>query len=876
MSGGGMTTRRALPKKNPAGQADDGFGGDDNRRGTWTSNPHRQGNFGDVKLRRKHGQSIRYYNAEYDRLYVRLKEVGCVLPEKCAAWLYVDRLHLEEGVEPNLLASVGNVYNLKKLQKAAIIPERGLQKPLEGGGKGGRKPYTAQVTDAGEDVEQPLGDIEDEELEAIPEEEVAVAYMTFQKAKYKEQAQSRGYRGDGTKDHGKDGGKGSGQHAEPKDKAREEKLKQIKARSFCSGCGCRGPCDDAGTGRDDEARGLSAEDLRLEPCVQYMVHAVAVTSCKPPALYSLHYEKKISHLNMPELKLKVRVLGVEYPENVTKEDLLQLVRDSINTQVPWQYGRWASNEVKTSAKRTRRGDVVIACECLGGDGLAEESDDRGTPRSESMDDEPDQETFDEIKKLETRLAILKSKTKAKGPGPGVVTLTKAMTSGGCKVAVGSQTYHAGPWLYGAGDRPLLKLWFCASGKPALYSVYSPSRERPLTPRPAKQESRGTKADVVVEKADPLQLNDLQVPTRWRWPAGPSATRAGVDTQQCSLRDTFERLSQEQMQRIEKLLQLVELLRAFPDPMCWHPAMMGVPGQLHFLALECVGLLAPACTCPPVFAHGLWAGMAHFLRWRLVCLVFVMMPPTQDRADAVTLPARLILAWGGGFSESHLTASRTGLQRRFSAGPPVPPRARSPVTGPRFLAGDFNLPLRYWMRHEAVDVNRWRRLMQLEDVPVSAWLHQMLTAIVTAVEKKDDAFLVGPVQAFLEKCFSVGLTWSFAQQCLNKLHALHAHAGAATVGGDLTTSFALPAQLEAPLPMAPVSPPPARSCAWPSSVVASGTRICKVAAHVHADQAEERAALGNDAADKDSVLQELRGSTEPAAFRSGRGQTAIRK
>ena len=42
--------------------------------------------------------------------------------------------------------------------------------------------------------------------------------------------------------------------------------------------------------------------------------------------------KRISHLNMPELKLKVRVLGVEYPENVTKEDLLQLVRDSINTQ----------------------------------------------------------------------------------------------------------------------------------------------------------------------------------------------------------------------------------------------------------------------------------------------------------------------------------------------------------------------------------------------------------------------------------------------------------------------------------------------------------------------------------------------------------------
>ncbi|OLQ02492.1 hypothetical protein AK812_SmicGene14700 [Symbiodinium microadriaticum] len=488
-----------------------------------------------------------------------------------------------------------------------------------------------------------------------------------------------------------------------------------------------------------------------------------------------------------------------------------------------------------------------------------------------MDDEPDQETFDEIKKLETRLAILKSKTKAKGPGPGVVTLTKAMTSGGCKVAVGPG------WRDGVGSR--------ASDAEVLHKRRVPDLQEPnLSCWPVALWCRRqaiAEALVLCEwQARPLQSLEAkltaQVPTRWRWPAGPSATRAGVDTQQCSLRDTFERLSQEQMQRIEKLLQLVELLRAFPDPMCWHPAMMGVPGQLHFLALECVGLLAPACTCPPVFAHGLWAGMAHFLRWRLVCLVFVMMPPTQDRADAVTLPARLILAWGGGFSESHLTASRTGLQRRFSAGPPVPPRARSPVTGPRFLAGDFNLPLRYWMRHEAVDVNRWRRLMQLEDVPVSAWLHQMLTAIVTAVEKKDDAFLVGPVQAFLEKCFSVGLTWSFAQQCLNKLHALHAHAGAATVGGDLTTSFALPAQLEAPLPMAPVSPPPARSCAWPSSVVASGTRICKVAAHVHADQAEERAALGNDAADKDSVLQELRGSTEPAAFRSGRGQTAIRK
>ena len=94
----------------------------------------------------------------------------------------------------------------------------------------------------------------------------------------------------------------------------------------------RGPCDDAGTGRDDEARGgrldghhgysmrknrgrdtlvagLSAEDLRLEPCVQYMVHAVAVTSCKPPALYSLHYEKKIPPPRIPEHPRAAKVVS---------------------------------------------------------------------------------------------------------------------------------------------------------------------------------------------------------------------------------------------------------------------------------------------------------------------------------------------------------------------------------------------------------------------------------------------------------------------------------------------------------------------------------------------------------------------------------------
>ncbi|CAE7304830.1 GIP, partial [Symbiodinium sp. KB8] len=195
------------------------------------------------RLRRKPGQSIRDYNAEYDRLHARLKEVGCMLPEECAAWLYVDRLQLEEGAELNLLASVGNTYSLGKLQKAAIIQDRGLRKPWESGnGKGGRKPYTAHVTDSGDhDDEGDLCEEPCEDDEAIPEE-VAVAYMTYQSAKnkYKEFAKTRGYKGD-SKGQDASGGAPRGSETGPSGaKIRDEKLKQIKARSFCSGCGRRG------------------------------------------------------------------------------------------------------------------------------------------------------------------------------------------------------------------------------------------------------------------------------------------------------------------------------------------------------------------------------------------------------------------------------------------------------------------------------------------------------------------------------------------------------------------------------------------------------------------------------------------------------------
>ena len=223
------------------------------------------------KLRRKPGQSIRDYNAEYDRLHARLKEVGCMLPEECSAWLYVDRLQLEEGAELNLLASVGNVYNLNKLQKAAIIQDRGLRKPWEGiGNRNGRKPYTAHITDAdGEDDTMPE-DEDGEDNEPIPEE-VAVAYMTFQnaKAKYREQAKSRGYRGENGKSGNKAGGKTDGAGAEHKEKTRDEKLKQIKARSFCSGCGRRGHwhLDDECPNNARQSSGTAKGTPTREVCV---------------------------------------------------------------------------------------------------------------------------------------------------------------------------------------------------------------------------------------------------------------------------------------------------------------------------------------------------------------------------------------------------------------------------------------------------------------------------------------------------------------------------------------------------------------------------------------------------------------------------------
>ena len=184
------------------------------------------------KLRRRPNQSIREYNTEYDRLHARLREVGCSLPQECAAWLYVDRLQLDEPQELNLLASVGNQYNLSKLQQAAVLHDRGHRKPWEARGK---RAHTTHLTEGADENVEDEDELDYYDGEGIPEE-VAVAYATYQSAKdkYKEQAKSRGYQGDRAAGGGRErGGQGPGT-------SREDKVRLMKARSYCMSCGKKG------------------------------------------------------------------------------------------------------------------------------------------------------------------------------------------------------------------------------------------------------------------------------------------------------------------------------------------------------------------------------------------------------------------------------------------------------------------------------------------------------------------------------------------------------------------------------------------------------------------------------------------------------------
>ena len=193
------------------------------------------------RCKKRSEQSVREFNVEFERLVLRLHEVRCELPPLVKAWLYVDKLKLNESEELALLASCNNEYDCRKLQQAALIQDRALRHGFGGGHHGsnhdnsqarGWKKWkqsvhiTNDVIDEGTSCEdEPNEDYTGGELvdETVAQEHHS-AYMAYQgaKARYKEAL------------------KGRGVDAESMKKRAEERLKLAKERSYCSACKRRG------------------------------------------------------------------------------------------------------------------------------------------------------------------------------------------------------------------------------------------------------------------------------------------------------------------------------------------------------------------------------------------------------------------------------------------------------------------------------------------------------------------------------------------------------------------------------------------------------------------------------------------------------------
>lgn len=191
------------------------------------------------RCKKKGDQTVRDFNVEFERLLLHLAELDCELPPLVKAWLYLDRLRLHEAEELAILASVGNKYDLKMLQQAAIIQDRGARKvgsweDSRGKGNGGRwhGRHTVHFTEAGYDggemSEEDEVEVKEESDSELVTEEVAMtyhdAYMAYQDAKsrYREAVKGRGVDRDELK------------------RRSEERLKAAKLRSYCGACKRKG------------------------------------------------------------------------------------------------------------------------------------------------------------------------------------------------------------------------------------------------------------------------------------------------------------------------------------------------------------------------------------------------------------------------------------------------------------------------------------------------------------------------------------------------------------------------------------------------------------------------------------------------------------
>ena len=179
-------------------------------------------------LKKQQTQDIREFNAEFDRQLSKLREVGCTLPDVCAAWLYLDKLRLDNVAELSLLSSTGNLYALNRLQEAAVIQDRGNRRLWEGPHKAEKfekfQKHRAYIADAEDGLDEEDDDevfIDEDEPPPDDDEDAQVAYVAFQNAKAKYQAAMRAR---GTVPQGQ----------------KDERIKLAKARSYCSVCKQKG------------------------------------------------------------------------------------------------------------------------------------------------------------------------------------------------------------------------------------------------------------------------------------------------------------------------------------------------------------------------------------------------------------------------------------------------------------------------------------------------------------------------------------------------------------------------------------------------------------------------------------------------------------
>ncbi|CAE7241874.1 GIP [Symbiodinium sp. KB8] len=186
------------------------------------------------KLRRGPNQSVREFNAAFDRSYARLVEIECRLPETARAWAYLSALSLSHSEELAILGSVNNEFVCSRLQRAAVLHEKSLRRPwdqkdrIKPWERGNRVPVSGKVNSANaaeaipeEEHESEEDDLANREPENAEEAELFEAFMTA-KAQYRDAVKNRNLEPDEVR------------------KAIDNKIQSAKQRSFCSVCKQRG------------------------------------------------------------------------------------------------------------------------------------------------------------------------------------------------------------------------------------------------------------------------------------------------------------------------------------------------------------------------------------------------------------------------------------------------------------------------------------------------------------------------------------------------------------------------------------------------------------------------------------------------------------